>query len=129
MGEALASGDEIFTLRILERIRFSSSHIDSFTDIRPDAHTESPGRTEHDHVNSRFVKLLCYYLTTRTGAIVGIVDDDLSTRVEEVPNKFLAALEDVLTQLDSFLALVSLCTLSFSFFMRLRQSGDVPSVK
>ena len=71
---------------MFERIRFSSSQIDSSVRVRPDAHIGDADRTEHNHVNSSLVKLLRDYLTTCFGAVVGIVDDDLSTRVEEVPN-------------------------------------------
>ena len=59
-------------------------------------------------MNSGLVKLLRDYLTTCFGAVVGIVDDDLSTRVEEVPDELFASRQDLLSQGNRFWALFSL---------------------
>lgn len=38
-----------------------------------------------------FLSLLCKLLAFRACAVVGIVDDDLSSRVEEVPDQLLTS--------------------------------------
>ena len=54
-----------------------------------------------------FVKLLCKGLASFSRTVVGVVDHHLTARVEEIPNKLLAAIRYLLTQGHSVCALLS----------------------
>ena len=64
--------------------------------------------TEHDDVNARLVELLRHRVTTFACPVVGVVNDDLPTRVEEVPDELFASRQDLLSQGNRFWALFSL---------------------
>ncbi len=62
-------------------------------------------------MDASLVELLRNGIATFPRAVVGVVDDDLSARIEEVPDLLLASLRDPLPQLDRLRAFLSLCPL------------------
>ena len=55
------------------------------------------------------LRFLCNLLSFRPCSIVRIVNDDLATGVEEIPNKLLAASGDLSAKRDRFGALLAYC--------------------
>lgn len=106
--DVLASGDEILTLRMFERMRSSLSQDDSATVIsRLNATSRNERRTEHDDVNARLLELLRNGVATHTRPVVSVVDDDLAAGVEEVPDELLAAFHHLLAKRDRLRTLLS----------------------
>ena len=64
-------------------------------------------RTEEDDMDPRLVELVRGLLSRLAASVVCIVDDDLPTRVEEVPDELLAPDGNLLPQRDGFCALLA----------------------
>ena len=54
--------------------------------------------TEHNDVDARFVELLRHRVTTFACPVVGVVDDDLSASIEEIPDKLLTSRDYLLPE-------------------------------
>lgn len=65
-------------------------------------------------MDARLVELLRHSIAALSRAVVRVVDHDLPSRVEEIPDLLLTALEDCLPQLDRLLALLSFCQLQIA---------------
>ena len=71
---------------------------------------EHGNRTKEDYVDIGFMRFLGKLLSFGSGTVVRIVDDDLTSRVEEVPHELLAPAHDLGPQRDSLRALLAYCS-------------------
>ena len=106
------SGDEIFTPLILDRIISSLSHIDSNRrkSVSPlfklTAFPQKLNRrTKENDMDLHLLSLLRDLLSLFLRSVICVVDDDLPTGVEKVPDQLFTSLKSLLSQFYCFLAL------------------------
>ena len=77
--------------------------------MHPKSSTKRVMRTQKDDMYSQLVKLVCHLMSTFLRAIIGIINDYLTTHLEEIHNLLLAILGDLLSKSDGIGALVMAC--------------------